>query len=145
MALVTAAVIGAVAAVGTAYMSYRQGKEQKKAIKAQQRQADIANARERRMSIRQARIARASVESQAATTGLVGSSAAAASMANIQGRLGENLSFLDQMQSLSAQASRANEAAASWGSRAATLGAIGNAANMYGSYFGSPSPTPVGS
>ena len=117
MALVTAAVIGAVAAVGTAYMSYRQGKEQKKAIKAQQRQADIANARERRFAVRNARIARASVESQAATTGLVGSSAAAASMANIQGRLGENLSFLDQNQMLSAQASRANENAATWGSR----------------------------
>lgn len=145
MALVTMAVIGAVAAVGSAYMSYRQGKEQKKAIRAQQRQADIANARERRFAVRNARIARASIESQAATTGLVGSSAAAASMANVQGRLGENLSFLDQNAMLSAQASRANENAATWGSRAATLGAIGSAATMVGGYFGTPAPTPVGS
>lgn len=144
MALVTAAVVGAVAAVGSAYMSYKQGKAQQKAIKAEQRRADIANARERRMAVRNARVARASVESQAGNTGLFGSSAAAASTANIQGRLGENLSFLDQNAELSQKASRANETAARYGNYANMLGAIGSTATTLGGYFGRPAPTPTG-
>lgn len=144
MALLTAAIVGAVAAVGSAYMTYKQGKAQQKAIRAQQRQADLANARERRMAVRNARIARASIENQAANTGLAGSSAAAASMANVQGRLGENLSFLDQNQQLSQQASAANERAARYGTMAGILGAIGGGAMSIGGYFGRPAPTPTG-
>lgn len=144
MALVTAAVVGAVAAVGSAYMSYKSGKEQQKAYRAQQRQADLRNARERRMAIRNARVQRASIESQAANTGLAGSSAASASMSNVQGRLGENLSFLDQTGALSEQASRANEQAAVYASHASTLGAISQSSMSLGSYFATPAPTPLG-
>jgi hypothetical protein len=144
MALITAAVVGAVAAVGSAYMSYKQGKAQQKAIRAQQRQADIANTRERRFAVRNARVARASIESQSANTGLFGSSATAASTSNVQGRLGENLSFLDQNAMLSQQASSANEQAARYGNMANTIGAIGNAAGAIGGRFGAPSPTPTG-
>lgn len=144
MALITAAVVGAVAAVGTAYMSYKQGKAQEKAIRAQQRQADLKNARERRASVRQARMARASVESQAALTGLGGSSAASGSIGSINSRMGENLSFMDQMLGLSQQASAANEEAARWARMAGVTGAIGGAANGVGQRFGTPAPTPVG-
>lgn len=144
MALVTAAVVTAVAAVGSAYMSYKQGKAQQKAIRAQQRQADLANARERRAAIRNARVQRASIESQSALTGLTGSSASRGSISNVQQRLGENLSFLDQMVALSRQASAANEAAASYASKGAVFGAIGSVAGGAGRMFGGPSPTPVG-
>lgn len=144
MALVTAAVVGAVAAVGSAYYQRRSGKEQKKAIRAQQRQADLANARERRGLIRNARVARASIESQAALTGLTGSSSASASTSNVQGRLGENLSFLDQNMQLSEQASIANERAAGYMTKASNIGAIGSAVSTGLSWF-APRPTPAGS
>ena len=144
MALVTAAVVSAVAAVGSAYMTYRQGKAQQKAIRAQQRQADLANARERRNAVRNARIQRASIESQASLTGMTGSSAAAGSISNVQSRLGENLSFLDQMIGLSQQASRANEEAASWASRAGITRAIGGVVSGGLMRFGGPTPTPAG-
>lgn len=144
MALVTAAVVTAVAAVGSAYMSYKQGKAQEKAIRAQQRQADLRNARERRQAIRQARVARASVESQAALTGLTGSSAARGSISNIQSRLGENLSFLDQMVALSNQASAANEEAARYATMGGIFQSIGGGASAAGKLYGGPAPTPVG-
>lgn len=145
MALTTLAVVTAVAAVGTAYSTYKQGQEQKKAIRAEQRRADLQASRNRRQLIRNARVARASVESQASLTGLTGSSAAAGSMSNIQSRLGENLSFLDQNLALSQQASAANEAAARWASRAGISSAIGGMAKTARSLYTGPAPTPVGS
>lgn len=144
MALTTLAVISAVAAVGTAYSSYKAGQEQKKAIRAEQRRADLRASRDRRMAIRNARIARASVESQAALTGLADSSAATGSMSSIQSRLGENLSFLDQNLQLNAQASAANEAAARWANIGNAVGAIGGMARTARQIYFSPAPTPVG-
>jgi hypothetical protein len=90
--------------------------------------------------IRNARVARASVESQAALSGLMGSSAAAASQSNIQGRLGENLSFLDQNMMLSQQASAANEAAARYASRAAVGQGVANLGMQVASTYGGPTP-----
>lgn len=121
-AITTAAlVLGGIAAAGAVYSGVQQSKAasaQRKAIRAQQRQADIANARERRSAVRQGRIMRASIESQGALSGLSGSSSVAASMSNVTSRTNENISFLDQNQQLSAQASAANNAAASYSSRA---------------------------
>ena len=144
MALTTLAVIGAVAAVGSAYSQYKAGVEQKKSIKAQQRKDDIRASRERRMAIRNARVARASVESQAALTGLYGSSAAAGSMSSIQSRLGEMLSFLDQNAALNAQASQANQNAANWASRSNTFQAVGSLAGAASRIYAQPAPTAVG-
>lgn len=128
MGVITAIALG-IMAVGTYQQvkaSKASAKAQRAAIAAEQRRADIANARERRGAIRNARVARASIESQAATTGLVGSSAAQGAMNNVQSRMGENLSFLDQNQQLSAQASQANMLAAKYASKA----------NMWGSVVG---------
>lgn len=144
MALTTLAIITTVAAVGTAYSAYRQQKEQKKQFAIENRRAEITAARNRRQMIRNARVARASVESQAALTGLSDSSAATASMSNIQSRLGENLSFLDQNVALSQQASSANEAAARWASRAGMSSAIGDMARLSRQVYFSPAPTPAG-
>lgn len=120
MGVLTAIALGvmAVGTVASAQAQRKSAKQQRKAIEAQQRQADLANARERRSAIRNSRVMRASIESQAATTGLVGSSAAQGSTSNVQSRLGENLSFLDQNQQLSAQASIANQRAADYASKA---------------------------
>jgi hypothetical protein len=124
MAVITG-VIGAVAAVGSAVANNRAASAQRRANRAQQRQADISNARERRAAIRAGRVARASVESQAATTGIVGSSSVAGSLSNITSATNENLSFLDQNQALMAQASRANQQAATWAARGQTFDTLG--------------------
>ena len=132
--------IMATAAVGSAVAQSNQARAQRRASRAQQRQADIANARERRAAIRNARVARASVESQAATTGISGSSGVSASLANIQSRTAENISFLDQNIALMEQASRANEQAAMWAGRASTFQAIGELSQTAGNYFGNQNP-----
>lgn len=142
MALVTSAVIGAVATAYGAYSQRKSAKAAERANRAQQRQADIANARERRAAVRNRRVAMASVESQGAVTGTSGSSGIAGSLANISSRMGENLAFLGQNEELVAQASNANIQAAKWASRAATAQSIGDLATMFGGMYGGPSPTP---
>lgn len=144
MAITTLAVITAVAAVGSAVAANKQASATKKGIKAEQRRADIQNARERRGAIRNARMSRASVESQSALTGLGGSSATAGSMSNIQSRLGENLSFLDQNAQLSAKASAANESAAKWANRGNTMQAIGSMASTTANIYFAPKPQGTG-
>lgn len=144
MAVVTSAIVVAAAAVYGGLQQRKAAKEQRKAIRAQQRQADLANARERRGAIRQARMNMASVQSQAALTGLTGSSAASASMSNIGSRLGENLSFLDQNMQLSQQASVANERAAGYASKAATAQTIGSIASSWGGMYSGPKPQGTG-
>lgn len=136
MAAITAAVVVAAAAVYTGVQQRKAAKATARAQRAQQRQADIAQARERRAAVRNARVARGSVEAQAANTGLVGSSAAAGSIANIQSRTGENLSFLDQSQQLAQAASIANEQAAGYASKAQMGQAVGKAAGSFGGIYG---------
>lgn len=146
MAVFTAIALG-VAAAGAVYSGVQQRKQakaQQKAIRAEQRRADIANARERRFAIRNARIAQASIQSQAASTGLTGSSSAAAAASNVQSRLGENLSFLDQNAQLSAQASAANEAAARYATRASYGQTVTNLATTAYRIYGGPKPQGTG-
>jgi hypothetical protein len=136
MAAITALVVVAAAAVYTGVQQRKAAKATARAQRANQRQADIAQARERRAAVRNARVARGSVEAQAANTGLVGGSAAAGSIANIQSRTGENLSFLDQSQALASAASIANEQAAGYTSKAASGQAVGQAAGSFGGIYG---------
>lgn len=128
--------VAAVAAVGSYVEQRNAAKSQAKAYAAQQRQADIANARERRSTIQSARIAAASVEAQGVATGMFGGSAQTSSLFNIRNQLGQNLSFLDQNQQLSDEASRANAAAAAYSSRAQGFSDLSSlamkGANVYG-------------
>lgn len=150
MAVFTAIAVAALAVTAVAgYKGYQAQKKsaaaQRKAQAAEQRRADIQNARERRFAVRNARVARASIEAQAAGTGLVGASSVSAAMGNVTSRTNENLSFLDQNQQLSAQATAANMAAASYASDANKWAAIGEFANQAAgagmNYFG---PKPQG-
>lgn len=143
--MTTIALVGM--AAGALYSGVQQrkaAKEQRKAIRAQQRQADLANARERRSAIRNARVNMASVQSQAALTGLTGSSAASASMSNIGSRLGENLSFLDQNIQLAQQASVANDRAAGYMSKAAMGQTVSELFSMMASKGGGSKPQGTG-
>lgn len=134
--IIGAAVVGAVAAVGSYQQQRQAAKAQGKAYAAQQRQADIQNARQRRETVRSSRIARAQVEAQGVQTGMFGGSAEQSSLFNIQNQLGQNLSFLDQNRQLSDEASRANQAAASYASRAQGYADLGKLAGTVGGYFG---------
>lgn len=136
MALITSAVIVAGATVASYTQQRKAAKAQAKAQRAQQRQADIANARERRAAVRAARVSRASVESQAAITGISGSSAAEGSIANITSETNSNLSFLDQNAMLSEEASRANQQAADYASRAQGYADLASLAGKAGGTYG---------
>ena len=118
MAVITAAVVVAASAVYAGVQQRKAAKAQARSQRAQQRQADLAAARERRSAIRDARVKGSSIEAQAASSGLVGSTAAAGAQANVTTRTNENLSFMDQIGQLSAKSFMANNAAASYMSRA---------------------------
>lgn len=136
MAAITMAVVAGVATVASYQQQRKAAKAQARSIKAQQRQAEIANARERRAQIRNARVARASIESQAVFAGMTGSSAEAGAVANVQGQMGENISFLDQNMLLSEEASKANQQAADYSSRAQGYADLAQLANKAGSTYG---------
>lgn len=134
--LIGAAVVGAVSAVASYSQQRQAAKAQGRAYAAQQRQADLVNARERRNTIRASRVAQAQIEAQGVSTGMFGGSAEQSSLFNVQNQLGQNLSFLDQNRQLSDEASRANQAAAAYASRAEGYGQLSslalNVAKTYG-------------
>lgn len=136
MAAITSAVIVGVTAVASYTQQRKAAKAQARANRAEQRRADIANARERRSAVRNARVARASIESQGALSGLYGSSSVAAAQANVTSDTSANLSFLDQNIALSEEASRANQQAADYMSRAAGYEALGSLAGKAGKTYG---------
>ncbi len=140
MAAITLGVIAVAAAGASAYNSHKASKAQRKALAAQQKQADIENARSRRATIRNARVARASVENQAAQSGLGGSSMQAGSISNIQSRMGENLSFLDQSIQTAQQASTANIQAAGYQQRANNWQTVSSMASMGSSVYAGAKP-----
>jgi len=142
MAVLTAIAIGLGAA--SVYSQRQAAKAQEKSMKAQQRQADIANARERRAAIRNARVMTASVESQGAVTGTSGSSGVAGSLSNIGSRMGENLGFLGQNQQLAMQASNANMEAAKWASRSEMFSTASGLATQAGKLYTGDTPKAAG-
>jgi len=118
-------------ATGGAISQRKAAKAQAAAQRTQQRIADIKASRERRKQVAQARQARAQIESQAGAAGIAGSSGAIGAESSVQSQLGSNLSFLDQVQSLSQQTSIFNQQAAKAQSNAATAGAIRDTAAMF--------------
>jgi hypothetical protein len=136
MAAVTAGVVMAVAAVGSAYSQNKAAKQQARAQRLEQRRADVANARERRATVRAARVARAQIEAQASTSGLGGSSVTSGAVSNVQSTASANLGWLNFNQQVSSQVSQANIAAARWMSRANNWQALGSLAQQVGGSFG---------
>ena len=120
--------IGLAVAAGGAVMSYKaqqkQVKMQKRAQAAQRAQDNMKAARERREAIRNARIAAGSISQDAANQGVSGSSAALGGLGSIGSQLNQNLSFLDQYNRLSDQASIALGKANQYGVNAQTWGSV---------------------
>lgn len=120
-------ILAATAVVSTGYSIYageRQAKENKKAVEAQRRGAQLAQAREKRDAIRAARGQAAAVAQASETQGVSGSSAALGGQASIGSQLSSNLSFLDQSSKINDQASQALGNAQAWGTRSNSAAAV---------------------
>ncbi len=122
---IIAGIGAAVGAVG-AYASYKQQKKavklQKQANRYQRAQDNLKAARERKEAVRNARISQGAVLQSSVNQGSQDTSAALGGLGSIQTQANQGLSFLDQYNTLSDQASialgRANKASASaqvWG------------------------------
>ena len=130
------AIAGTSAAVG-AVASIQSAQQQKKAISAQRKMADVSAARERVQAARQARIARASILAGAGNEG-VGGSGVAGSTASIGSQLGSNAAFSNTMQTFGDQVSAANQKAADWqatGNMFQSIGGIANGMTDWGKIF----------
>lgn len=128
MGFVAIAGIGlAIAAVGT-YASIQNQKKQRKMMKraaaAQRAQDNLKAARERREAIRNARIASAGALQASVNQGVEGSSAALGGLGSIEQQLNQGLSFLDQYNTLSDQASVALGKANAYGSKAQSASSV---------------------
>lgn len=127
MGFVLAGIALAVAAVGT-YASIQSQKKQRKMMKraaaAQRAQDNLKAARERREAIRNARVASAGALQASVNQGVEGSSAALGGLGSIEQQLNQGLSFLDQYNTLSDQASVALGKAGVYGSKAQSASAV---------------------
>lgn len=132
-----------VAAVGTVQANNNAKKQvaaQNEANKIQRQQANLQAARQKREAIRTARLAYAASQQNAENQGVAGSSASLGGLGSITSQLNDNLSFLDQWNTLSDQASiqlgKANAAGANaqmWNSVAgAGMTVFGNSDRIAG-------------
>lgn len=97
------------------YSSVKQASAQKKAMKAQMQADRIKQRNEKRQAIRDARIKRASIIQAGENQGASESSAVAGGAGSIQSQLAGTTSFLDQVGSLNAYATKQNITASTWG------------------------------
>ena len=114
--------------VASVVQSRDAAEDNKRAAAAERRRADVKAAKARLKTAREARIARAQIAQQAETTG-GGSSTITAGTAVTQQEAG-NISFLNQVQSLSSEASIFRQGAVNKQSRAGAYGAVSNLANF---------------
>ena len=112
MGLATAIALGSLAVSGaSAYSSAKYQKasiqNQNEAADAQKKQVALTNMRQKRDAVRQARQMQASAANSASNQNVSDSSASLGGIGSIQSQLGSNLSFLDQYNKYSSQASDA--------------------------------------
>lgn len=128
------------------YEGQQAQKANRKATAAARIQNDLQAARQRRDAIRQSRIMAANMQVKGVTQGVQNSSSVKGGQGSIQTQLNSNLSFLDQFNNLSDQASRALDSAAQhqgnasdWGKIAdLSMAGFGNAPNITRAVFGNP-------
>ena len=97
----------------------RQAEFQRQALEEQRKMNNLQAARQRREAFREARAVQGSAIQAGAATGTMGSSGLMGGVSSIGAQLGSNVSFLDEMQARSDQASLFNIEAARQGSLAA--------------------------
>jgi hypothetical protein len=117
-------------------MGQKAAGAQRKAAEYQRQQGDLQAARQKRDAIRQARIAMATAQQGAQNQGAAGSSAALGGVGSIQSQMGATLSFLDQFNFLSDQASIQLGKANQFAANADTAAGIGKIASSIFGQFG---------
>jgi len=129
VALAAVAIGTAAVATGVSiYEGQQAASAQKKALEFQQQQADLSAARQQRDAIRQARIANAQANANAERQGVGLSSAAQGGGSSIISQLSSNLSFLDQYNYFSDQASKELGKAVSYRANQELFGQVAGAA-----------------
>lgn len=145
---VTAGGIAAgVSLAATAYgavQSRNANKDSRRAQAVQKRIQDVKAARERRKLLNQARVNQASILAQGQAAGGGQSSGVQSGASQQSTQAASGISFLNQVQDLTNQASIFNQSAANSKSRANTAGAIGEIASGYTSLYGTGDGTDDG-
>ena len=136
-------VAGVTATAATGYSAYEQNQsssDQRRARNAERRMQAIKMQRERRRQVREAQRMQAQTEATAVATGTTKTSAVAQAQGSVQSQLASNLSFLDQMktltdtQSIFAQKAADHERRAGVGQAVSSLAM--SSASLYTSYQG---------
>lgn len=137
-ALAGAAVVGAAAlAGGSLYMQAQANRQQARMAQFQKRQADLNAAKQRRDTIRANRLASSQALLNANAQGVSNSSGAMGGQDSIRAQGYSNLSFLDTMNTLSDQASKAYGKAISASN---TAGMLSSLSSLVGSFYGMSVP-----
>lgn len=126
----------------SAVSSYKQGKEAKKARKAQERIRQTQSARDRLAQVRQARIAQASII-QAGASSEGSSSTVQGAYSGVGSTLSGNLQFINQMDSLQQEVFQRMQRANSYGMQAANYGAASQLAGQLTSMAMGQAPSGV--
>lgn len=125
MGIVTAVVLGGIAAAATVKSMVDQrkaAKQQERANKQAQRQEAYRSQRERLQAVRQQRIANASAINQGAVSGLQGSSMIAGGISAFNSQTASNMQFTNQMDAMTMERMRT----------LASADKLLNRANMFG-------------
>ena len=139
----------AVGTAGSLIQGQKAASNQKKASQKSQQIQDIKASRERRKQAQQARIARANIVSRGQAVGAGGSSGVTSGAGIIGSQAGSNVSFLNQVQDLSNQASIFSQRASNAQSAGNVFGAVGsiggNVFQMEGGFKSLFADKPLGS
>lgn len=133
----------AVATAGSAYSSYRAGRETKKMYQAEQRKAEVQNIRNVRAQIREARMSQAAMTNVGAQVGGMGSSALAGGISSLGSQLASNLGYMSDIAQENTAISNAAIAASGWQTTSTIFGTIGSGAQMYSKMYPSSSAPSV--
>ena len=125
-------ILSAIGTVGGIAASNKAGKEQDKALEAQQTAEQRELRRQRMQQIRENRIKAAAATAGAAGSGTLGSSGAIGQVQNLNSQLMNNMAFSFGQEGLSNKANSAMQKSADYTSQANLFGSVGKVGNMFG-------------
>lgn len=128
------AIIAGTAVATAAYSVYAGNKSasaQRKALRAQQKMADLEQARERRRLLAETRKKRASIIQAGENVGAGGSSAQIGGAGGVLSELGYNWGWLDEMQEANTESIFHQKKSAKWQQKGSNARAISNISTMF--------------
>ena len=153
MATGTIAIVGlaisAAAAAGSAYVSYKSGKEAKKQAKEEKSRAELEQRRARLKTIREGRVKRAESLNAGASQGTMGSSGLSGGLASVGSQVGTELGFSTQVGAINDNIFKSSMKQAKFQQMGSIFGGIGqiggamfsNSGAISGAFGSSAAPT----